>query len=315
MDWFAKRPPAPMRRCSSTRNEPTLMSTKRLLLDLEDDIEVVSRDTPLHIFQLPRELRDLIYDILWLDIILAYQQENFIVIARYKTQNIDQPPQGIPEWLRVREQMRSESIERFHAAAPFSVGEIDRLPAFGHRHSSEISMAWESVFSNYVDIHWSRDGRPFSVFSIKEIRSKLVLLQHAKHVKVSALEIEWSVRSQDRYHCQYPFQDYCHESCCQTVLGVAIRPCGEFDLEKLMSLLDTGENGMRRCEVSVRPGHLPWSGNILKDTLYVWSFLDKLPNCPRAMTLEAYDALWFPALAMAAVERKCEDISSLRLHK
>lgn len=312
MDWCAKCPPAPKRRCSNTWDATSLLSTKQMLLDLEGATELAPRDTPLHIFQLPRELRDLIYDILWQDTIFAFRQDNIVVVARYKNENIDQPPPGVPEWLKICNQMRSESIERFYATAQVSVGEIDRLPAYGHRHFSTASMVWESVISDYVDVHWSRDTRPFSVFSIKEVRSNLLLLKYAKHVKLSALGIVWSVHSQDRDRCQSSFQEHCWSNCCQVVLEVAIIPPEELDFSKFLSLLDTGESGVRRLEISIKPG-FPWSKNIPEDILYDWSYLDKLPNCPRAVTLEAYDADWYPAAAMAEVRRKCEDINSLHL--
>jgi len=317
MDWFAKRPPAPKPRSSDIWNEMALMSTKRMLLDLEEEAGPLVCGKALHIFQLPRELRDLVYDCLWQDwqdIILAFRQDEHIVVARYKHQNTDQPPHGFPSWLSVCRQMRSESFKCFYATAYFSVGEIDVLPAYGHRLYSASSMAWTSVLSNHVDVHWSRPfrSRPVSVFPVKEIRSDLLLLKHAKNVQVSELEIDWTIHSVNRSFCHHPFLAGCVWACCERVLGLAIKPREGSIFSNLRPLLNLGKNGIRNLEFTIKPGYLPWSQNTTRVTMYDWSFFDDLPTCVRAVTVEAEVGLWYPATAVTELRRKCEEFNCSR---
>ena len=312
MDWFAKRPPAPKPRSS---NEMARTSTKQMLLDLEDEAGPLLCDSPLHIFQLPRELRDLVYDCLWQDVILAFRQGEHIVVARYRHQNIDQPPHGFPSWLSVCGQMRSESIECFYATAYFSVGEIDVLPAYGHRLYSASSMSWTSVLSNHVDVNWSRPigSGPVSVFTVKEIRSDLLRLKHAKHVQISELEIDWTIHSFDRSLCHQPFLADCVWPCCERVLGLALKPREGSIFSKLRPLLDLGDNGIRKLEFTIKPGYLPWSQNTTRVTMYDWSFFDELPKCVRAVTVEEEVGNWYPATATTELRRECEEFNYSRV--
>jgi hypothetical protein len=284
-----------------------------MLLDLEADAAVISPDDPLHLLQLPRELRDQIYDYLWQDVILGFRQEDFIVVARYRNQNIHQPPHEFPRWLHTSRQMRSESVERFYATALFSIGEIDCLPAYGHRYFSTTSKAWTSVLSTYVNTRWCRESRPVSVFTIKRICSDLLVLENAKHVKVSGLELTWSVHSEDRGHCRNLFLEECYDPCCERVMKAAVEPSQGFDFSKLVSLLKYGTHGIRTLDITITPMPMSWNRNVVTDILYDWSFFDSLPGCVRSITVEGDDELWDSAQAgpvLAEARRKCVEFRS-----
>jgi hypothetical protein len=312
MDWFKTRSPMPRRRSSDIWNQLARTSLEQMLLDLEDDTDTVLGEILPSIFKLPRELRDIIYDFLWQDVILAFQQDSFIVVARYRSQNINQPPHTFPVWLSVCRQMRGESIEKFHATAHFSIGEIDRLPAYGHRYYSEVSMAWTSVLSHHMGVQWSSDNRPFSVFTIKEIHSDLLDLKFAKQVTISDLEIEWSVLATDRTGCHHPFLIDCEGPCCDRIVGVAIKVRESPIFSQVTPLLDFGEDGVQTLELSIASGYLPWSSNNVKEILYDWSCFDELPSCVGAVTIEPRIKHWQPAMAITKIRRKCRDFSSSR---
>lgn len=60
-----------------------------MLLDLENEAKADACALPVHIFHLPCEIRDEVYDYLWRDIILAFRQADLVIVARNKRQNLD----------------------------------------------------------------------------------------------------------------------------------------------------------------------------------------------------------------------------------
>lgn len=312
-NWFTTTTNPLKRKPASNRNDPALLSTKRMLFDLGDHPAVVSsQDPPLFYHKLPRELCDQIYDILWQNVILGFRQENFIVLARYKSQDIDLPSYEFPRWLHVSGQMRSESGERFYATALFSVGETDCLPAYGHRFFSTTSKAWTSVVSAYIDTRWSRKSGPVTVFTIKRICSDLLDLRYAKHMKVLGLELTLDV---DREKCARPYAVSCFESCCERGMKAVITPPADCDFTRLLSLLDYKPHDCRSLELIITPTPFRWGRDVVTDITYDWSFFDSLPQegCICSVSVDGDDENWTfssAAPALAEARRKCADFSS-----
>jgi hypothetical protein len=117
---------------SHTGDQAGSIPTQQMHLDLDHNNETPACDKQSHFSRLSRELRDYIYDYLWQDVIMGFRQNENIVVARFSKQNLGPQPSGFPQWPQVCGQMRSEGITHFYATACFSIGEVDRLPAYGH---------------------------------------------------------------------------------------------------------------------------------------------------------------------------------------
>jgi hypothetical protein len=148
---------------SHTGDQAGSIPTQQMLLDLDHNNETPACDKQSHFSRLSRELRDYIYDYLWQDVIMGFRQNENIVVARFSKQNLGPQPSGFPQWPQVCGQMRSEGITHFYATACFSIGEVDRLPAYGHGHFLFGGHDWSKPWTSYLDNHMVESWSPVSV--------------------------------------------------------------------------------------------------------------------------------------------------------
>jgi hypothetical protein len=257
---------------------------KQSTLDLEHDGGSVQRGNASIIFQLPRELRDKIYEYLWQDVILGFRQDGFVVIARCNDKDIYESPDEPPCWLSVCRQLRSESVEHICRTATFWCGNMNWLPEMEHNYFSDMSTSWTSVLENALGL--SLAANDAVILRTGHYPADVGLLQHAKHVRVSLFEILWDARYENRDHCREPAAPLCTNHCCSMALAVSIGSAAGLNFPRLLTLLGRERDGVE-VELTIGPGSVPSSiiftsdTNVVKKTHYDWSFFDSVEKCSR----------------------------------
>ncbi|KAH7084649.1 hypothetical protein BKA63DRAFT_497962 [Paraphoma chrysanthemicola] len=257
--------------------------------------------------QLPRELRDIVYDSLWSGTLIAFRHKKLVVLARYNTAQYYAIFNGLPRWLITNRQFLDEGMQQFHYNAQFTVGEHNNLPLHEHRHPHKLFC-----------IATRKTPRPGGVaLKIKDSSCPLLDLRRARRLKVDYLCVAVEVAYDSRQNCAAVGQQGCNykvSGCCIPHVVVAIipkdrravatepnnRPRQEAfeNFEVLAALFRDDRCKLQDLDLIIRPGN-----PILKDSAYRvigalfraipkdvvpeircdWQFFDKIPKTLRRL--------------------------------
>ncbi|KAH7094393.1 hypothetical protein FB567DRAFT_2510 [Paraphoma chrysanthemicola] len=285
-------------------------SAKEFLADIRDDIALLKNDLalPPHFFELPREIRDEVYKYVWHDAILAFTDDDFIVVARGSRDLNQQPTTVLPNCTSVCRQMRIESIEYFHRTALFSVGEVQQLPAYIHQYLSKESGTMQTLLDDRIQPKLCyQQHEAVTVMTITELRRHPFNLRRSRHIHVSRF---WWGAAVAR---------------CTGYLDISIYPRPDLDFGKLRSLLEREHEQHHYVALVVKPATFPWIplfGGAFAETMVIrqdFTFMGTLPYYVREIHVDTGSCGWaYPdqprnaCEALALFRSKCEEFNESR---